>query len=77
MQVEQIIAEYKVLALQHHPDKNDGDKEAEAKFQQLKVRKKLQVFFLNRICISGAKENTRISGLLSNSPIHYFDYFKL
>lgn len=36
-QVEQITAEYKVLALQYHPDKNDGDKEAEKKFQQLKV----------------------------------------
>lgn len=36
-QVEQIQAEYKVLALQFHPDKNDGDKEAEAKFQALKV----------------------------------------
>lgn len=35
--VEQIQAEYKVLALQHHPDKNNGDKEAEAKFQGLKV----------------------------------------
>ncbi|GBP90956.1 J domain-containing protein [Eumeta japonica] len=37
--VEQIIAEYKVLALQCHPDKNDGDKEAEAKFQKLKEAK--------------------------------------
>ncbi|CAG9119281.1 hypothetical protein JYU34_008589 [Plutella xylostella] len=37
--VEQITAEYKVLALQHHPDKNDGDKEAEAKFQKLKEAK--------------------------------------
>lgn len=36
-QVEQIQAEYKVLALQYHPDKNSGDKEAEAKFQALKV----------------------------------------
>lgn len=36
-QVEQIQAEYKVLALQHHPDKNNGDKEAEEKFQNLKV----------------------------------------
>lgn len=36
-QVEQIIAEYKVLALQYHPDKNAGNKEAEAKFQKLKV----------------------------------------
>lgn len=37
-QVEQITTEYKVLALQYHPDKNEGDKEAERKFQQLKVR---------------------------------------
>lgn len=37
LQPEQIQAEYKVLALQFHPDKNDGDKEAEAKFQSLKV----------------------------------------
>lgn len=36
-QLEQITAEYKILALQHHPDKNDGDKEAEAMFQKLKV----------------------------------------
>lgn len=36
-QVEQITAEYKALALQYHPDKNEGNKEAEAKFQQLKV----------------------------------------
>lgn len=36
-QVEQIQAEYKVLALQYHPDKNAGDKEAEAMFQKLKV----------------------------------------
>lgn len=37
LQPEQIQAEYKALALQYHPDKNSGDKEAEAKFQQLKV----------------------------------------
>ncbi|KOB64422.1 J domain-containing protein, partial [Operophtera brumata] len=37
--VEQITAEYKILALQHHPDKNDGDKEAEAMFQKLKEAK--------------------------------------
>ncbi|XP_013100872.1 J domain-containing protein isoform X2 [Stomoxys calcitrans] len=37
--VEQIQAEYKVLALQYHPDKNSGDKDAEAKFQQLKEAK--------------------------------------
>uniref|UniRef100_A0A1B0CQR3 Putative molecular chaperone n=1 Tax=Lutzomyia longipalpis TaxID=7200 RepID=A0A1B0CQR3_LUTLO len=39
--VEQIQAEYKVLALQYHPDKNSGDKEAEAKFQQLKEAKEI------------------------------------
>ncbi|RVE54747.1 hypothetical protein evm_000514 [Chilo suppressalis] len=37
--IEQITAEYKILALQHHPDKNDGDKDAEAKFQKLKEAK--------------------------------------
>ncbi|KAG7202168.1 hypothetical protein KM043_015850 [Ampulex compressa] len=39
--VEQITAEYKVLALQYHPDKNEGDKEAERKFQQLKNAKEI------------------------------------
>ncbi|KAI4491019.1 hypothetical protein M0802_010522 [Mischocyttarus mexicanus] len=39
--VEQIIAEYKALALQYHPDKNAGDKEAEAKFQKLKNAKEI------------------------------------
>lgn len=39
--VEQITAEYKVLALQYHPDKNKGDKEAERKFQQLKHAKEV------------------------------------
>lgn len=44
-QVEQITAEYKVLALQYHPDKNEGNKEAEAKFQLLKVsRFSLSIF---------------------------------
>jgi len=38
---EQITAEYKVRALQYHPDKNEGDKEAEAKFQQLKEAKEI------------------------------------
>lgn len=37
--VEQIQAEYKVLALQHHPDKNPDDGEAEARFQELQVAK--------------------------------------
>lgn len=53
-QVEQITAEYKLLALQYHPDKNEGDKEAERKFQQLKVRfslleiqnRKFLIFFI-------------------------------
>ncbi|KAL7730435.1 hypothetical protein ACLKA6_016663 [Drosophila palustris] len=36
---EQIQAEYKALALQYHPDKNSGDKDAEAKFQLLKEAK--------------------------------------
>ncbi|XP_033177663.1 J domain-containing protein isoform X1 [Bombus vosnesenskii] len=39
--VEQITAEYKVLALQYHPDKNEGDKEAERKFQQLQHAKEV------------------------------------
>jgi hypothetical protein len=36
-QVEQINAEYKVRALQFHPDKNEGDSEAQRKFQKLNV----------------------------------------
>lgn len=43
--MEQITAEYKVLALQYHPDKNDGNKEAEAMFQKLKVN---FLIFINR-----------------------------
>nr|XP_022904996.1 J domain-containing protein isoform X3 [Onthophagus taurus]XP_022904997.1 J domain-containing protein isoform X4 [Onthophagus taurus] len=39
--VEQIQAEYKIKALQLHPDKNKGDKEAEAKFQLLKEAKEV------------------------------------
>ncbi|XP_055524121.1 J domain-containing protein [Wyeomyia smithii] len=39
--VEQIQAEYKVLALQYHPDKNAGDKDAEAMFQKLKEAKEI------------------------------------
>ncbi|CAA9993707.1 unnamed protein product [Nesidiocoris tenuis] len=37
--VEQINTEFKVRALQYHPDKNAGDKEAEAKFQKLNEAK--------------------------------------
>lgn len=47
-QVEQIQTEYKVLALQYHPDKNSGDKDAEAKFQKLKVCFKGDFEFLNK-----------------------------
>lgn len=39
--VEQIQTEYKVLALQYHPDKNAGDKDAEAMFQKLKEAKEI------------------------------------
>lgn len=39
--VEQIITEYKVRALQYHPDKNAGDKDAERKFQMLKEAKEV------------------------------------
>ncbi|XP_044761282.1 J domain-containing protein [Coccinella septempunctata] len=39
--VEQINTEYKVRALQYHPDKNEGNKEAEIKFQQLKTAKEV------------------------------------
>ncbi|CAG9857760.1 unnamed protein product [Phyllotreta striolata] len=39
--VEQINTEYKVRALQYHPDKNEGDKEALEKFQQLKEAKEV------------------------------------
>lgn len=42
LQVEQITAEYKLLALQYHPDKNAGNKEAEAKFQKLNVSVQIQ-----------------------------------
>ncbi|XP_042891847.1 J domain-containing protein-like isoform X1 [Penaeus japonicus] len=37
--VEQIQAEYKVRALQLHPDKNPDDPEAEEKFQKLQIAK--------------------------------------
>ncbi|XP_030756749.1 J domain-containing protein-like isoform X2 [Sitophilus oryzae] len=37
--VEQISQEYKVRALQYHPDKNSGDKTAEEKFQLLNEAK--------------------------------------
>lgn len=36
-QLEQINQEYKVRALQFHPDKHSGDKEMEEKFQLLNV----------------------------------------
>lgn len=36
-QIEQINQEYKIRALQFHPDKNAGDKEMEEKFQLLNV----------------------------------------
>lgn len=39
--IEQINAEYKVLALKHHPDRNSGDKEAEKVFQQLQEAKEI------------------------------------
>ncbi|KAJ8875865.1 hypothetical protein PR048_023768 [Dryococelus australis] len=38
---EQINAEYKAKALQLHPDKNEGDKQAEIKFQLLKEAKEI------------------------------------
>ncbi|KAF5304253.1 hypothetical protein FQA39_LY09780 [Lamprigera yunnana] len=37
--VEQIVAEYKVRALQFHPDKNAGNAEAQEKFQKLQEAK--------------------------------------
>lgn len=40
-QVEQIQTEFKILALQFHPDKNEGNKDAEVKFQQLKEAKEI------------------------------------
>ena len=55
IKVEQITAEYKALALQYHPDKNEGDKEAEVKFQQLKVSRGCIVGV--RVSRSDAKEN--------------------
>lgn len=61
-QVEQIQAEYKVLALQYHPDKNSGDKEAEAKFQALKVS-------------VGGTESDRSCGIGSNR-LRQFSGFK-
>lgn len=44
-QPEQIQAEFKVLALQYHPDKNSGDKEAEVKFQKMKVNQQYYHLF--------------------------------
>ncbi|VVC44462.1 DnaJ domain [Cinara cedri] len=37
--VEQISTEYKLRALKYHPDKNDGDKQAEEIFQKLNEAK--------------------------------------
>ncbi|GFS29369.1 dnaJ homolog subfamily C member 12 [Nephila pilipes] len=38
---EQILAEYKVLSLKYHPDKNPGDPNAVEKFQKLKKAKEI------------------------------------
>lgn len=60
-QAEQIQAEYKVLALQFHPDKNP-DKDAEAKFQKLKVRMKGRSFHHNCMSnLSGLPEFHKIT----------------
>lgn len=44
--MEQIIAEYKVKALRYHPDKNEGNKDAEIKFQKLNVSFNILMKFL-------------------------------
>lgn len=51
-QVEQIQAEYKVRALQFHPDKNPDDAEAESRFQELQVRQTVMTLdmFLKWYC---------------------------
>ncbi|XP_050664958.1 J domain-containing protein [Leptidea sinapis] len=58
--VEQITAEYKVRALQYHPDKNGGDKEAEAMFQKLKEAKET-LCDPSRRCLYDKWKNSGIS----------------
>lgn len=51
LQVEQIQAEYKKLALELHPDKNSGDKDAEGKFQKIQVIFQCDFYFtVNTVC---------------------------
>ncbi|GIX87549.1 dnaJ homolog subfamily C member 12 [Caerostris extrusa] len=39
--IEQILAEYKILSLKYHPDKNPGDPNAVSRFQKLKKAKEI------------------------------------